>query len=238
MIKNTYGTGCFLLLNTGHDPAQSEHPLLTTVAWRVGPELTFALEGSVFTGGSVVQWLRDGLCVIKKSGDIERLATSVPDTGGVMFVPAFTGLGAPVWDASARGLIIGLTRGSTAAHIARAAIESIAFQVADVVDSMRHDSAVQLAELRVDGGASVNNMLMQFQADLLGLPVVRPSNTESTAMGAAYLAGLGAGVWTSTGDIASLWKPDRVFDPVMSDDERRSRVARWHKARDRAMGWE
>ena len=238
MIKNTYGTGCFLLLNTGDTPAKSEHQLLTTVAWRVDSDLTFALEGSVFTGGSVVQWLRDGLGVIKKSGDIERLATSVPDTGGVVLVPAFTGLGAPVWDASARGLIIGLTRGSTAAHIARAAIESIAFQVADVVESMTRDSDVQLAELRVDGGASINNLLMQFQADLLGLPVVRPSNTESTAVGAAYLAGLGAGVWKSTDDIASLWKPERTFDPVMSDDERLSRVARWHKARDRAMGWE
>ena len=238
MIKNTYGTGCFLLLNTGDTPAKSEHQLLTTVAWRVDSDLTFALEGSVFTGGSVVQWLRDGLGVIKKSGDIERLATSVPDTGGVVLVPAFTGLGAPVWDASARGLIIGLTRGSTAAHIARAAIESIAFQVADVVESMTRDSEVQLAELRVDGGASINNLLMQFQADLLGLPVVRPSNTESTAMGAAYLAGLGAGVWKSIGDITSLWKPERTFDPVMSDVERRSSLARWHKARDRAMGWE
>jgi len=249
MIKNTYGTGCFLLLNTGDTPAKSDHKLLTTVAWRVNerreadqrdvrPDLTFALEGSVFTGGSVVQWLRDGLGIIKKSGDVEALASSVPDTGGVVLVPAFTGLGAPVWDSSARGLIIGLTRGSTAAHIARAAIESIALQVMDVVDSMKNDSAIALKELRVDGGAAVNNLLMQFQADLLGLPVVRPSNTESTAMGAAYLAGLGAGVWTSANDIVSLWKPDRIFEPKMSADERQSRQARWHKARDRAMDWE
>ncbi len=243
MIKCTYGTGCFLLLNTGDQPVMSRNKMLSTVAWRArgagqvgAPGATFALEGSVFTGGSVVQWLRDGLGIIRHSGDVEALATSVPDSAGIVLVPAFSGLGAPVWDASARGLVIGLTRGSTAAHIARAAIESIAFQVADVVDSMKMDAA-SITSLRVDGGAAVNNALMQFQADMLGIPVERPANTESTAMGAAYLAGLGAGVWGAAGEIAALWKSDRVFEPRMSDDERAGLITRWHKARDRATHW-
>jgi len=237
MIKNTYGTGCFLLMNTGDKPAASSHKLLTTPAWRIDKKTAYALEGSVFSGGSVVQWLRDGLGIIKKSGDVEKLALSVKNSDGVMLVPAFTGLGAPVWDASARGLIIGITRGTTAAHIARAAAESIAFQVADVVEAMQIDARIKLKELRVDGGASVNNHLMQFQADLLDLPVVRSANTESTAIGAAYLAGLGAGIWSSTREISSLWKMDRLFEPTMKQDEREERRALWLKARDRAMKW-
>ena len=239
MIKNTYGTGCFLLLNTGHKFSLSKHKLLTTAAWRLGDHnrAVFALEGSVFSGGSVVQWLRDGLGIIKKSSDIESLAASVPDTGGVILVPAFTGLGAPVWNASARGLIIGMTRGTTAAHIARAALESITFQVADVVESMQQDTRVKLKELRVDGGAAVNNLLMQFQADLLGVPVVRPANTESTATGAAFLAGLGVGLWSSTKELTRLWKAERTFEPRMSKAERDERRAKWRKARDRAVDW-
>jgi len=237
MIKNTYGTGCFLLMNTGEKPAVSKHKLLTTPAWRIGSKTVFALEGSVFSGGSVVQWLRDGLGIIRKSSEIEALSASVENNGGVVLVPAFTGLGAPIWDASARGLIIGITRGTSAAHIARAALESIAFQVADVVESMQNDSGIKLKELRVDGGASVNNLLMQFQADLLGLPVVRSTNTESTAMGAAYLAGLGVGIWSSTKDISRLWKVDRIFEPKMKSGEREERRAWWHKARSRAMKW-
>lgn len=250
MIKNTYGTGCFLLMNTGDKPAVSSHKLLTTVAWQTakadGAVATslrdmnapvYALEGSVFSGGSVVQWLRDGLGIIKKSSDIEKLALSVKDSGDVILVPAFTGLGAPVWDASARGLIIGITRGTTAAHIARAAVESIAFQVADVVEAMQNDARITLKELRVDGGASVNNHLMQFQADLLGLPVVRSTNTESTAMGAAYLAGLGAGIWSSTKEITRLWKVERIFDPKMKRGECEERRALWLKARERAAKW-
>ena len=238
MIKNTYGTGCFLLLNTGPDPAVSQNKLLTTAAWRLpGQPAAFALEGSVFTGGSVVQWLRDGLGIIQRSGDIEALAASVPDSGGVVMVPAFTGLGAPVWDATARGLIIGLTRGTTAAHLARAAVESIAFQVADVVAGMRRDSEIALRELRVDGGAAVNNALMQFQADLLGIPVVRPANTETTAAGAAYLAGLGAGLWRTTDDLAHLWQAERTFTPALPADQRETALARWRDARDRAMNW-
>lgn len=238
MIKNTYGTGCFLLLNTGREIVASRHKLLTTAAWRLASDKpVYALEGSVFSGGSVVQWLRDGLGLVKHSGDIEALASSVPDTDGVVMVPAFTGLGAPVWDPSARGLLIGLTRGTTAAHVARAALESIAFQVADVVSSMQRDSTVDLKELRVDGGAAVNNLLLQFQADILGLPVVRPSNTESTAMGAAYLAGLAAGVWTSLADVASYWNIDRRFEPVMDAGQREARLAQWRKARDRAGHW-
>jgi glycerol kinase len=259
MIKNTYGTGCFLLLNTGTKPAVSENKLLTTVAWRLGgqqhadqrdavpyqggrdglprPPAFYALEGSVFSGGSVVQWLRDGLGLIKKAGAVSMLAESVNDSDGVIMVPAFTGLGAPVWDASARGLIIGVTRGTTAAHIARAALESIAFQVADVVECMQKDSGISFKELRVDGGASANDLLMQMQADLLGCPVVRPKNIESTAMGAAFLAGLGAGIWASPDDIKEIWKSKRTFDPAISNNERKLRRDSWRKARDRAMNW-
>ncbi|HMP90401.1 MAG TPA: glycerol kinase GlpK [Kiritimatiellia bacterium] len=237
MIKNTYGTGCFLLLHVGGKPVDSQNKLLATVAWQVKGDTCYALEGSVFTGGSVVQWLRDGLGIIKKSGDIEALANSVKDSNGVVMVPAFTGLGAPVWDAGARGLIIGLTRGVTAAHIARAALESIAFQVSDVVGAMKNDSRVELRELRVDGGAAVNDLLMQFQSNLLGIPVVRPVNTESTATGAAYLAGLGAGVWSAIDDLSRLWRADRTFEPQMSEDERANCLAIWQKARDRAVQW-
>ncbi|HMP98100.1 MAG TPA: glycerol kinase GlpK [Kiritimatiellia bacterium] len=238
MIKNTYGTGCFLLMNTGSEPVASAHKLLTTPAWRLGADApVFALEGSVFSGGSVVQWLRDQLGFIEKSADVEALAQSVPDNGGVVLVPAFTGLGAPVWDASARGLLIGLTRGATRAHIARAALESIAFQVADVVDCMQRDATVTLKELRVDGGATVNNSLMQWQADLLGIPVIRPANTESTAMGAAYLAGLGAGMWKTVDELAHVWRMERVFEPRIDAAEREERLTRWRMARDRAGGW-
>ncbi|HMO52423.1 MAG TPA: glycerol kinase GlpK [Kiritimatiellia bacterium] len=238
MIKNTYGTGCFLLMNTGSEPVASAHKLLTTPAWRLGADApVFALEGSVFSGGSVVQWLRDQLGFIEKSADVEALAQSVPDNGGVVLVPAFTGLGAPVWDASARGLLIGLTRGATRAHIARAALESIAFQVADVVDCMQRDATVTLKELRVDGGAAVNNSLMQWQADLLGIPVIRPANTESTAMGAAYLAGLGAGMWKTVDELAHVWRMERVFEPRIDAAEREERLTRWRMARDRAGGW-
>ena len=238
MIKNTYGTGCFLLMNTGSEPVASAHKLLTTPAWRLGADApVFALEGSVFSGGSVVQWLRDQLGFIEKSADVEALAQSVPDNGGVVLVPAFTGLGAPVWDASARGLLIGLTRGATRAHIARAALESIAFQVADVVDCMQRDATVTLKELRVDGGAAVNNSLMQWQADLLGIPVIRPANTESTAMGAAYLAGLGAGMWKTVDELAHVWRMECVFEPRIDAAEREERLTRWRMARDRAGGW-
>lgn len=238
MIKNTYGTGCFLLMNTGTRPVASKNKLLTTPAWRLGDAPpNYALEGSIFSGGSVVQWLRDGLGIIKRSSDIEPLAACVPDTGGVVLVPAFTGLGAPVWDASARGLLIGLTRGTTRAHLARAALESIAFQVADVVECMRKDSAIALREIRVDGGAAVNNLLLQFQADILGRPVVRPANTESTAAGAAFLAGLGAGLWSSPSASGKHWKAERRFEPRMGKAEREERIARWRNARDRAMKW-
>jgi glycerol kinase len=238
MIKNTYGTGCFLLLNTGPSPVTSAHKLLTTAAWRLGNSPpVFALEGSVFSGGSVVQWLRDGLGLIERAADIESLAASVPDSGDVVLVPAFTGLGAPVWDASARGLIIGLTRGTTRAHLARAALESIAFQVADVVESMARDTGTPPIELRVDGGAAANNVLLQFQADLLGLPVVRPVTTESTALGAAFLAGLGAGVWHTPNELTALWKAERRFEPALDPTHRAERLARWRTARDRACGW-
>ena len=199
MVKNTYGTGCFMLMNTGREPIQSGQNLLATVAWKIGDKLEYALEGSIFIAGAVVQWLRDGLGIIKNSADVETLAASVPDNGGVYLVPAFAGLGAPHWDAYARGSISGLTRGSTAGHIARAALEGIAFQVADVLSAMEADSKIKLKELRVDGGASANNMLMQFQADLLGVPVVRPAMRETTALGAAYLAGLAVGLLAGRG---------------------------------------
>lgn len=238
LAKNTYGTGCFMLMNIGTSPAPSKHNLLTTAAWKRDGRIDYALEGSVFIAGAVVQWLRDGLGLIKSSSEVETLARTVRDSGGVYFVPAFAGLGAPHWDQYARGTIAGLTRGTTAGHLARAALEGIAFQVADVLDAMRQDSGLPLNELRVDGGASSNNLLMQFQADLLGVPVVRPRIVETTALGAAYLAGLGVGYWPNVNALKSVWQVDRLFEPKMSADERAQRRACWNQALDRARNWE
>ena len=237
MAKNTYGTGCFLLQNTGTQPVTSENRLISTVAWKVGGRTEYALEGSVFIGGAVVQWLRDGLGLIKTSADVEALAASVPDNGGVYLVPAFAGLGAPHWDPYARGTIVGITRGTTAGHIARAAVESIAYQVADLLDAVRRDSGIALGELRVDGGAATNNILMQFQADLLGVPVVRPAVTETTAIGAAYLAGLAVGFWSSPEEIAKQWRAERRFAPAMPTAEATQLTNRWHDALERSKGW-
>src|SRR5688500_1561876 len=236
MAKNTYGTGCFALMNTGPEPHASRHRLLTTIAWRRG-SAQYALEGGVFMGGATVQWLRDGLGLIRHSDEVESLAASVPDTGDVYLVPAFAGLGAPQWDAAARGTIVGLTRGSNRAHLARAALESIAFQTADLIDAMQGDCGQSLAELRVDGGAARNDLLLQFQADLLGVPVLRPANTETTAFGAAALAGLGAGLWENESEIASLWKLERRFEPVMSRDAASGRRDRWNEALAHSRGW-
>jgi glycerol kinase len=238
MSKNTYGTGCFLLQNTGNTPPVSQNGLLSTVAWRIGGLTEYALEGSVFIGGAVVQWIRDGLGLIREASDIEALALSVPDNGDAYFVPAFAGLGAPHWDPYARGAMVGLTRGTTAGHIARAALESIAFQVHDILDAMRRDAGVTLTELRVDGGASTNDTLMQFQADVLGVPVVRPVVTETTALGAAYLAGLAVGFWPSVEAVARQWQVDRRFEPSMPRDRATALVDRWREAVERAKGWE
>ncbi len=238
MAKNTYGTGCFMLMNTADEAVPSRNKLLTTLAWQIGDNRTYALEGSVFIAGAVVQWLRDGLGIIRSSGEVEALAASVPDSGGVCLVPAFVGLGAPHWDSYARGTIIGLTRGSTKAHIARAALEAIAFQSAEVLEAMKSDSAVDLMELRVDGGGSNNNLMMQFQADILGVPVVRPKITETTALGAAYLAGLAVGYWSSGDELRAQWQVDRVFEPMMSADERAAKMTRWRKAVSRSAHWE
>jgi len=238
MVKNTYGTGCFLLMNSGERPVASRHELLTTPAWRIDGRTEYALEGSVFVAGAVVQWLRDGLGLIRSAGEVEALAASVPDSGGVILVPAFTGLGAPHWDAYARGILVGITRGTTAAHIARAALEGIAFQVTDVLAAMAADSGVPVAELRVDGGAAVNDLLMQIQADLAGVPVVRPRVQETTALGAAYLAGLAAGVWKSTDEIAARWQVERTFEPAMERGKAAEKRARWERAVERAKGWE
>lgn len=216
-VKNTYGTGCFLLMNTGEKPIMSKNNLLTTIAWKIGDKVNYALEGSIFVGGSVVQWLRDGLGIIKSSSEIEALAESVPDNGGVYFVPALTGMGAPYWDQYAHGVICGITRGTTAAHIARAALEGIAFQTMDIVGAMEKDAGVHLAELKVDGGASRNNLMMQFQSDILNSWVVRPRVTETTAMGACYLAGLAVGYWSSLDEIRSQWQADRIFTPSGAD---------------------
>ncbi len=236
MAKNTYGTGCFALMNTGSAPQISRHRLLTTVAWRRGA-LQYALEGGVFMGGATVQWLRDGLGMIRSSAEIEPLAASVPDTGDVYLVPAFAGLGAPQWDAAARGAIVGLTRGTTRAHVARAALESIAFQTADLIQAMQLDAGRPLSELRVDGGAARNDLLLQFQADLLGVPVLRPTNTETTAFGAAALAGLGFGFWQSQEELAALWKLEKRFEPKMARDEAARRRARWSQAVERSRNW-
>jgi glycerol kinase len=238
MVKNTYGTGCFMLMHTGAEAVPSRNQLLTTVAWRIGRRTEYALEGSIFIAGAVVQWLRDGLGVIAASTDVEPLAAQVPDSGGVYFVPAFAGLGAPHWDSYARGLLVGLTRGSTRAHIARAALDGIAFQVADVLRAMEKDAGIRLKELRVDGGASMNNLLMQRQSDLIGVPVVRPKVSETTALGAAYLAGLAVGYWPDTAGIASQWQIDRRFVPTMTPRARAALVSTWSRAVDRARRWE
>jgi glycerol kinase len=237
LTKNTYGTGCFMLQNTGARAPLSRHKLVTTVAWTRNGAAEYALEGSVFIGGAVVQWLRDGLGIIRSSGDVEALALSVPDNGDVYLVPAFAGLGAPHWDPYARGTIVGLTRGATAAHIARAALESIAFQSADLLDAMQADTGIRLAELRVDGGAARNDLMMQFQSDLIGAPVVRPQVTETTALGAAYLAGLAVGFWKSGDDIASQWRAERRFEPSMATARVREMRARWTQALEHAKGW-
>jgi glycerol kinase len=238
LTKNTYGTGCFMLQSTGNRAVASKHRLLTTVAWKIGGYTDYALEGSVFVGGAVVQWLRDGLGVIRASSDVEPLANSVPDNGGVYFVPAFVGLGAPHWDSYARGAIFGLTRGSTAGHIARAALESIAYQVADLMDAVQTDAGAPLKELRVDGGASANNALMQFQADVLGVPVVRPAITETTALGAAYLAGLATGFWNNVEAIADLPAQETRFEARLPRSQVNAMRERWNEAISRAKSWE
>ena len=232
-VKNTYGTGCFLLMNTGEKPILSRNNLLTTVAWKIGNKVNYALEGSIFVGGSVVQWLRDGLGIIRSSSEIEALASTVADNGGVYFVPALTGMGAPYWDQYAHGTICGITRGTTAAHIARAALEGIAFQTMDIVGAMEKDAGVKLSELKVDGGASRNNLMMQFQADILGTSVIRPKVTETTAMGACYLAGLAVGFWSSLDEIKAQWQAERVFTP--SDADTSSLKAGWADAISRTL---
>lgn len=237
MIKNTYGTGCFLVMNVGEKPVRSESNLLTTVAWQLGGQTHYALEGSIFIAGAVVQWLRDGLGLIGSSTEIEGLASQVSDNGGVCFVPAFTGLGAPYWNQHARGTLVGITRGTTAAHIARAALESIAFQTADVVEAMKKDSGLKKLELRVDGGAAVNDLLMQFQADILQADVVRPRSTETTALGAAYLAGLAVGYWKDVDQIRSQWQADRTFTPKISAAESLEFEVAWKRAVKSALAW-
>ncbi len=238
MVKNTYGTGCFMLMHTGASAVESKNRLLTTVAWLDGQRREFALEGSVFIAGAAVQWLRDGLGIIRSAEEVEALAASVPDNGGVYLVPAFTGLGAPHWDPYARGIIAGLTRGSTAGHIARATLESIAYQTADILSAMQADSGIELKELRVDGGATRNDLLMQFQADLLGVPVVRPRMAESTALGAATLAGLATGFWSGPAELDAQWHAERVFEPHMSRELRAQLSEGWGRALSRAKEWE
>ena len=237
MVKNTYGTGCFMLMHSGYVPPVSRNRLLATVGWKVDGRTDYLLEGSVFMGGATVQWLRDGLGIIKESNEVEALATSVPDAGGVMLVPAFVGLGAPHWDPYARGTIVGMTRGTTSAHIARAAIEAIAFQSAELLTAMQKDAACPVMEVRADGGAARNDLLMQFQADLLGVPVVRPAVTETTALGAAYLAGLAEGFWNSREEIESLWRAERRFEPAMAPEMRAALQSRWARAVEHAKGW-
>jgi glycerol kinase len=241
MAKNTYGTGCFMLMHTGQQAVTSQNHLLSTIGWTLAHgksrQTDYMLEGSVFMAGAIVQWLRDGLGIIQQSSDVEALATSVPDNGGVVFVPAFAGLGAPYWDSYARGTVVGMTRGTTKAHIARAALESIAYQTVDVLEAMQRDSAIDLRELRVDGGAARNDLLMQFQADVLGVPVVRPVVTETTALGAAYLAGLAVGFWSSQQEIAAQWQMERRFEPTMKNDERNTRMSLWRRAIQRAQTW-
>ncbi len=237
MAKNTYGTGCFLLMNTGKKPTVSKNRLLATVAWQREGRTDYALEGGVFIAGAAIQWLRDGLGLIERAADIDALAASVPDAGGVHFVPALSGLGAPYWDPRARGTIVGITRGTTRAHLARATLEAIAFQSAELIEAMAADSGIALKELRVDGGATASNLLMQMQADLLGVPVVRPRVTETTALGAAYLAGLAVGFWKDEAEIASLWSRERVFDPALSRGAAADRLAGWKRAVERSRDW-
>jgi len=237
MVKNTYGTGCFMMMNIGNKPIESKSKLLTTVAWKIGNETHYALEGSIFIAGAVVQWLRDGLGIIKKSGDIEKLADKVKDSEGVYFVPAFAGLGAPHWNQHARGTLVGITRGSTSAHIARAALDSIAYQTLDVLLAMQQDSGIDIRELRVDGGATVNNQLMQFQSDLLQSKVVRPKITETTALGAAYLAGLAVNYWSDIKEVKQQWQMDRTFSPQIKANETYSLVKGWHRAVNASKAW-
>ena len=237
LAKNTYGTGCFLLMNTGTEAVASRNNLVTTVAWQRDGALDYALEGSVFIAGAVVQWLRDGLQIIRSASEVEALARRVEDNGGASFVPAVAGLGAPHWDAYARGAVFGLTRGTNASHLARAALESIAYQSADVLDAMQKDASLALSELRVDGGAAANDLLMQFQADVLGVPVVRPQVLETTALGAAYLAGLAVGYWQGDGDVIANWRVDRRFEPAMPRERVAELRAGWEKAVARAKGW-
>lgn len=238
LVKCTYGTGSFMLLNTGSEPVASRNKLLSTIGWRVDRETTYALEGSVFIAGAAVQWLRDELQIIRSAEEVESLAASVPDTNGIYFVPAFSGLGAPHWDQYARGAIVGLTRGANRAHLARAALEGIAFQVTDILSAMESDSGLALKELRVDGGAARNNLLMQMQADLLGVPVTRPSNPETTVLGATYLAGLAVQYWPNQEAISKLWTAERTFVPNMKESERSERRAGWKRALDRSRSWE
>jgi glycerol kinase len=238
MVKNTYGTGCFMMMNIGRKPIESKSKLLTTVAWKIGDETHYALEGSIFVGGAVVQWLRDELGIIRKSGDIEKLAAKVKDSGGVFFVPAFAGLGAPHWNQHARGTIVGLTRGSNSSHVARAALDSIAYQTLEVLLAMQKDSGIDIRELRVDGGATVNNQLMQFQSDLLQANVVRPKITETTSLGAAYLAGLAVNYWSDIMSIKQQWQIDRTFSPQIKAGETGSLIKGWHRAVKAAKAWE
>lgn len=237
MAKNTYGTGCFMLMNTGEKPIASKNNLLTTIGWGLNGKVTYCLEGAVFIAGAVVQWLRDGLGIISNSTDVERLAATVPDAGGVYLVPAFVGLGAPYWDQYARGAILGVTRGTTAGHIARAAVESMAYQTCDLLDAMQKDAEIKLAELKVDGGASLNNDLLQFQADMLSVKVRRPVVAETTALGAAYLAGLAVGFWSDTGDVTRNWALDREFLPALPADRREALYRGWQKAVGRSRDW-
>jgi len=237
MVKSTYGTGCFILANTGSKPFESKNQMLTTIAWKIGNTTTYALEGSVFVAGAVVQWLRDGLGIISSSAEIETLASQVYDSGDVFFVPSFTGLGAPHWDQYARGTIVGMTRGTTKAHIARAALEAIGFQTAEVITAMERDSGIAISEIRVDGGASANNLLMQFQANILNKPVIRPQIVETTALGAAYLAGLATGFWSDIEEIKRQWHQEYRFDPIMQMAEVERLTKRWSEAIERAKGW-
>jgi len=237
MVKNTYGTGCFLMMNTGEKAVYSGNNLLTTIAWQLDGKTTYALEGSVFIAGAAVQWLRDGLKIIHSSGDVEKLAEEVPDNGGVYFVPALAGLGAPYWDPYARGTFVGITRGTTASHFARAVLEAIAYQSADVMKAMEADAGKAITELRVDGGAVVNNLLMQFQADVMQCRVIRPEILETTALGAAYLAGLAVGFWKNTGEIEFQWKKDHLFEPSVPRIQAEQLIRQWHRAVERSRHW-
>jgi glycerol kinase len=235
MVKNTYGTGCFMLMNIGNSPILSKNNLVTTIAWKIGDEVVYALEGSIFIAGAVVQWLRDELKIIEHSSEVEALALRVPDNGGVYIVPAFTGLGAPHWNQYARGTIFGITRGTNNSHFARAALESIAFQTMDVLTAMRTDAALEIKELRVDGGATANNLLLQFQANVLSAKVIRPNTTETTAIGAAYLAGLAIGFWKDVEEIKKQWKVDKTFTP--EEDRVEELIGNWHRAVNAVLAW-